>query len=241
MENAYIGRNAENIIQNTIIDQVEVVETLRQHFKIEGKLKNSAGGGIYGEKSDGRINFDCGHYIDMNIKSFTAAFNQLARTTIPKFCEDFHINEDDKTELQNLIIAKSQNRANMLFPMEVQEKWGEFFAENAKQLVKWGFSSKPSREILVLFNRKTNSVKIYAMRDILRKINLNVTFTKGGVNIGDCISFQRKGGNGVHSKEIPKNSLQHPGNNVQLKLKPLKFIEEFSQHLLSEYAIQTSE
>ncbi|MCL1987486.1 MAG: hypothetical protein FWG64_05905 [Firmicutes bacterium] len=237
MGNAYIGRNAENIIQNTIIEQAEVIEILRDYFKIKGNLKNSAGGGIYGEKSDGRINFDCGHYIDMNIKSFTAAFNQLTRTTISKFCEEFNIKEDDKAELQTLIIAKSQNKSGMLFPLEVQEKWGKFFAENAKQLVKWGFSSKPNREILVLFNRKTNAVKIYAMRDILRKINLDVTFTKGGVNIGGCISFQRKGGNGVHSKEIPKNLLQHPGNNIQLKLKPIKLIAELSQILLAEYLV----
>ncbi len=68
--------------------------------------------------------------------------------------------------------------------------------------MKWGFSKNPSREILVLYDRSNFIVRIYAMKDLLEKLSKEITFTKGGVNIGECVSFQRKGGNGSMSKKI---------------------------------------
>ena len=37
-----------------------------------------------------------------------------------------------------------------------------------------------------------------------------INFTQGGFNIGDYLSFQRKGGNGSLSKSIPKNTIEYP-------------------------------
>lgn len=38
---------------------------------------------------------------------------------------------------------------------------------------------------------------------------------KGNIIIGNYIVIQRKGGNGSLSKTIPKDSMKHPGNNIQ--------------------------
>jgi hypothetical protein len=54
---------------------------------------------------------------------------------------------------------------------------------------------------------------------------------------GGCISFQRKGGNGSLSNNIPKTTIQHPGNNIQLKVKINKLIPILEPFKLSQYTI----
>lgn len=237
--NAFAGMNIEYLIKNSIIDHPTVIKKLEEYFNIQGKLDNTSGGGIYGDKSDVRINFTCGHYIDANVKGFrnNVAFNQLTRTTVSKFCEIFNLDISRKQELENIIVAKSKNTKNPLFSREQQEEWGQFFNDNAKKLLKWGFSKNTNREILVLYNRDTSIVKIYAMKEVLNHLPTDIVFTKGGFNIGGCVSFQRKGGNGSMSKTIPKTSIKHPGNNIQLKLKIKKVIILLEDIELVEYTI----
>jgi hypothetical protein len=90
-KNAYIGMNIEQLIKNSIGDHPSVIKKLQERFNIKGDLENAAGGGIYGDKSDVRINFNCGHYIDANVKGYKVGFNQLRRTSVSKFCIDFSL------------------------------------------------------------------------------------------------------------------------------------------------------
>jgi len=235
--NAFAGMNIEVLIKNSIVDHPAVIKKLKERFNIQGVLANTAGGGIYGDKSDVRINFTCGHYIDANVKGFRVGFNQMARTTVSKFCDDFGLNATEKQELENIVVEKSKNPKNPLFTSEQQEKWGKFFKDNSKNLLKWGFSKNPNREILVFYNRNTSVVKIYPMKEVLNSLSTDIVFTKGGFNIGGCISFQRKGGNGSLSKHIPKTTIKHPGNNIQLKANINKLIPILEPVKLAEYII----
>jgi hypothetical protein len=52
-----------------------------------------------------------------------------------------------------------------------------------------------------------------------------MSVSKGGVLcIGNCLSMQRKGGNGCHVK-VPKSHPSHPGNQIQFKIKPLSIVK----------------
>ena len=161
----------------------------------------------------------------------------MARTTVSKFCDDFGLNATEKRELENIVVEKSKNPKNPLFTSEQQEKWGKFFKDNAKNLLKWGFSKNPNREILVFYNRNTSVVKVYPMKEVLNSLSTDIVFTKGGFNIGGCISSQRKGGNGSLSKHIPKTTIKHPGNNIQLKANINKLIPILEPVKLAEYII----
>jgi hypothetical protein len=235
--NAYAGRNVEALIKDSISNQPNVISKIKQKFNIKGELDNTSGAGIYGEKTDVRLSFSCGHYVDANIKGYKAGFNQLARTSVSKFCKDFKLDDNDKKELEEIVISKSQNPRNPLFSDKQQKKWGDFFKKNAKALLKLGFSTNPSREILVLYDRNTSVVKIYAIKDVLAKLSKEITFTNGGFNIGECVSFQRKGGNGFMSRTIPKTNIKHPGNNIQLKLKIHRMIRLLKDIKLAEYVL----
>ncbi len=69
---------------------------------------NASTAGIHGEKSDVRLNFASGHFIDANIKAYKqkSGFNQLTRTTISKFCDIFSLNENMKIDLERLVVEK---------------------------------------------------------------------------------------------------------------------------------------
>ncbi|WKD00290.1 hypothetical protein [Borreliella bissettiae] len=81
-------------------------------------------------------------------------------------------------------------------------------------------------------------IAVHPMAAALNKLSTKIEFTIGGFNIGDCVSFQRKGGNnGSFSKTTSKYDTKHPGNNVQLKLKIHKFIKLMDGVKLGEYSI----
>lgn len=78
------------------------------------------------------------------------------------------MNLDCLDYLQNLIINKSKNVKSNLIPSKEQEKILSIFQPIAKEIVKWSFSNKDTRELLVLYQREENVIRIYAMKDILK-------------------------------------------------------------------------
>jgi len=218
-DNAEEGKKTELMIKNSICDFPQIINILKNKFKIKGKLDNASMSGIYGNKADVRISFDCGHYIEVNVKGYRIGFNQLVRTSISQFCKHLGLSENDKLDLERIIREKAKNTKKELFTEKDWIKWGTFFENNVEKLLKLAFSENPSREILALYNKETFIVKIYSMKDVLRELSKQkIKKTKGGFNLGRNISFQRKGGDG-NIKTYPKTDLRHPSNNIQMKLK----------------------
>jgi len=238
-DNAEKGKETELMIKNSICKQLQIINILKEKFKIKGKLDNTSRSGIYGDKADVRISFDCGHYIDVNVKGYQIGFNQLVRTSISNFCKYFELSESDKLDLERIIQEKAKNTKKELFTEKDWEKWSDFFKKNIEKLLKWAFSENPSREILVLYDKKTFAVKIYSMKDVLRELSKQkIEKTKGGFNLGKNISFQRKGGDG-NVKTYPKTDLRHPSNNIQIKLKIGKDKNFLNDFKLAEYYMQS--
>ena len=97
----------------------------------------------------------------------------------------------------------------------------------ARAIVHFSLARMENRELLVLYNRTTNTMNLYDMKDLLDNLDYDVTISgRGVIKIGRFITIQRKGGNGVHSIHIPKTSLAHPGNNLQVKMKVGTFVLE---------------
>jgi hypothetical protein len=236
-KNALDGRKAETLFKNSLDSQLAIINKLREAYGINGKFETVTLGGIYGDKADARISFKCGHHIEANIKSFKGGgFNQITRTTVSKFCQEFGLSTSDKKELEKIVTAKAKNKNQDLFPEQIRDKWRTFFVKNASNLLRWGFADKPNREILVLYSKDDSVMYLYRMKDVLKSLPKEIIPTKGGFNIGSCISFQRKGGDG-NFKKLPKTDIGHPGNNIQLKIKSRKFIAEMNSILLGSYNV----
>jgi hypothetical protein len=238
--NAHIGKNVETLFKNTICDHREAVEKIREKFKIDGRFLTAINNGVHCEKADVKMNFACGHNIDVNVKAYQGnGFNQLTRASVRKFCTNFGINSEMEHDLERIVVAKSVNTSAELFSPDDISRWHGIFESLAKSLIRWGFSNKAGRELLAIYNRETSIMAIYAMQDVIKFLHsrTNITYTKGGFNICDCVSFQRKGGNGSLSKTIDKHDIRHPGNDIQLKLKTGKFVQMTRNIVLYEYEI----
>lgn len=238
--NAFIGRNVEILFKNSIGDFPSVIAKIQRHFGIESRFLNASNTGIHSEKGDDKIEFADGRNIDANIKAFkksSVAYNQLTRTSITNFCETF-FDEAMKTELEGLFIAKARDKRSHLFPDDIQARIKAAFQPKAEKMLQWAFSFKQSREILVLYERDTSIMYIYPMKEVLKKLDTTISFTiRGNIAIGQLVVFQRKGGNGVHSIDIPKDSLRHPGNDVQFKLKMRECVADMENLLIASYHI----
>lgn len=238
--NAHIGRNVEVLFRNSIGDNPSIIRKIQGYFKINSRFLNAVCTGIHAEKADVKMEFADGHNVDANIKAFKKSgisYNQLTRTSLLNFCKRFSL-DGLYPELQELFISKARNVKCKLFTEDKQKKFLTVFEGLAENILEWSFSYKKSREILVLYERNNSTMYIYPMKEVFKNLDKAVSFTRNGnIAIGKSIVIQRKGGNGVLSKDIPKDSIKHPGNNIQIKLKMNEFIKEMQGVLLATYVI----
>ena len=230
--NATTGKNVEILFCNSIGNNPGVIQTLQNAFNIDAKYNQSIRTGSEGRKCDVKISFLNGKTIDATIKAYKeqAMFNQVARTTLKAFCETFDL---DKSKLSRLFHKKALNANQPLVPPSKQNRWRDILEPKAKNIVRWALSSQPTCEILVLFSRNKNIMRIYKMTDILKQIKYRVKYTpRGNITIGECFVIQRKGGDG-NNKQYPKIDPRHPSNNIQVKLNIRKFLSLF--HPLAHY------
>ena len=103
----------------------------------------------------------------------------------------------------------------------------KYFSENIDKLLRRLFSGHASFvKYLVTFNFNTKEWAVFDIEDVITFIkNQKLTITNRGIlNFGKLLTMQKKGGNGVHIK-IAKSHPDHPGNQLQFKLKPLSVTE----------------
>lgn len=234
-QNAAIGKEIERLFKTSISKHPEIIQKIQKLFKIPGEFEAAISTGCHNEKVDVKIEFSCGRNIDANIKGYkkSVAFNQLTRCTLFNFCKKFNLNCLDY--LKKLFLHKAKYRNERLVPLSDESRIRSIISPIAKDIVKWSLSYKKSREILVLCERTEKSISIYSMEEILKNLNYDVSFTRGGnILIGNCITLQRKGGNGSHVIKDKKDP-SHPGNDLQVKLKILEFSKRMEPYLISRY------
>ena len=238
--NAYIGRNVEILFKNSIGDNPSAIAAIQRHFNIAGRFLGAISTGIHAEKADVKMEFADGHNVDANVKAFkesSVSYNQLTRTSLANFCRRFDLTRE-QPKLERLFISKARDVSGKLFPEAVQDEMRPVFQRIAGDVLSWSFSFKQSREIVVVYERDASLMLLYPMREVIRELGTALSFTKkGNIAIGNCVIFQRKGGDGIHAAGIPRDSLRHPGNDVQLKLKMNDFVSQMQGILLASYSI----
>ncbi len=224
-KNAYIGMDVERLFKNSIGNPPTVLVTLRTHFGIDGEFAKAFSTGTDAGKSDVIVRFTDARTLSANIKAFQSGFNQLTRTTITSFCKEFNIQHLQSTfEEGALRVAAKRGRFILAADEGVIIKT---LGPLARSIVQFSLSRKENPELLVLYSRLTNTMNLYDLAQLLRTLDYDVTVSSRGIiKIGKYITIQRKGGNGAHSIHIPKTSLAHPGNNLQVKMKVGSFVSD---------------
>lgn len=224
-QNAHIGMDVERLFKNSIKSKTHVIETLKEHFEIEGDFATAYSTGTDAGKSDVILKFADGKTLSANIKAFKAGFNQITRAKIPAFCSRFGIeNLTSMFEDAAVRVASKSGR----FILETDEnRVLEVLSPLAKRILQVSIAGLEHPELLVLYARTANLMILYDLADLLENLDYQITFSKRGIiKFGQFFTIQRKGGNGVHSIHIPKTSLDHPGNGLQVKMNVRKFVNE---------------
>ena len=74
--NAAAGKEAEKLFRDSIADHPNVIEALRNAYKIQGNFSSTMLTGT-GEKCDVKIGFSCGRNIDASIKAYKRHYINL--------------------------------------------------------------------------------------------------------------------------------------------------------------------
>lgn len=221
-QNALIGMDTERLFKNSIGNHAAVLNKLKEHFSIKGDYAKSFSTGTDSGKSDVMVRFT-DSTLSANIKAYKTGFNQLTRTTISLFCNEFSIHHLQSVFEEGAVRVASKQGRFISASDEVQVI--ETLAPLARDIVHFSLARKENPELLVLYNRTINVMHLYDMKDLLDNLEYDVTISgRGVIKIGKFITIQRKGGNGVHSIHIAKTSLAHPGNNLQVKMKVGHFV-----------------
>jgi hypothetical protein len=231
-KNAHIGTNVEYLFSNSIKYQKDVLDILKKTFGITNEIAQTYKTGVSLGKADVIIKFLDGKILSANIKAYKSGFNQLTRITIKAFCDQFGLSHSQKIFEDGAIrVAKKTGKFIL---EENQKNIGDSIAKNAKKIIQFSLARLEKPELLVLFDRENNLMNLYDLNEVFSNLDYKVSFSSRGIiKIGKYITIQRKGGNGVHSQDIPKISLKHPGNNLQVKMKVKKFVLENKQ--LAQY------
>lgn len=161
-----------------------------------------------------------------SIKTSEADFSQLDRRWLVDLANKLNMPEDIYNKLLYCINNKRKNKNDKFILDIYKEPIINFFKQNLRSLLKELFTKNEEiLQYLVICFYIEGSWYIAKLRDIFEYIEAGEIYTtsKGILMFGDCLSMQRKGGNGKHVK-LPKDHPAHPGNQLQFKLKPLSLV-----------------
>lgn len=164
-------------------------------------------------------------------------FNQLDRRWVEDWINILHKKECQSAEnlkrlqqiLTESILAKAYNRSGPLIKENDKALLTSLITPCLPSIIEYAF--KDEDDILQLFgiyNTDNQTLIIFRIDDVIRTITLHakVNYTKAGTIqiLEDIVTIQRKGGNGRHVK-LPKTDPKHPGNQLQIKIKPISLAE----------------
>lgn len=228
-DNPHIGKKGEHLFRNSIAKNKDRVNAIMAALNITGSnMVKSYVTGDSGGKADTVLNFGTS-MVAVNIKSYSAGFNQATRMHVDKFADTFNIPQNIADILKDSIIRKAENKRKPFISPEDAPIIVDYFSENGQRVIKHSLCGDEYPKLFVLYNRNKNVFHIYLMDSILRQLeeSANVYVTRQGViRLSKYFTIQRKGGNGVHDKR-DKVDINHGGNNIQVKLSPIRIEEDF--------------
>ncbi len=228
-KNPSIGKKGEHLFRNSIAKNKDGINAIMKALNISGSgMVKSYVTGAFGGKADTVLNFGAS-MVAVNIKSYSAGFNQATRMNVDKFAETFNVPSNITDILKDSIIRKAKHESKIFISLEDAPVITDYFNENGQRVIKYSLCGDEDPKLFVLYNSKSNTFHVYLMDTILKQLEeaLNVHITGSGIiRLSKYFTIQRKGGNGVHDKR-DKVNINHGGNHIQVKLRPKKIEEDF--------------
>lgn len=163
-----------------------------------------------------------------SLKAAEANFNQLDRRWLSDWAVLLHMPEEVKGMIQSSLNRKSRN-SREIFILPEQESTVLSFLQSKKEIIFKELFTREDENLkaFVAYDEKNHTWYVSKVDDIIERLKKEPfsRTNRGVVNIGDCLSLQRKGGDGNITR-VSKDHPQHPSNQLQFKIKPLSIIKK---------------
>ncbi len=165
--------------------------------------------------------------IGLSLKTSTmTSFHQLDRRRLEEWKDILSMPENIYQILKRSILRKASNRKAPFIEEGDREEIRSFFSSHLEVILEEIFRRGERVDLLAIYDKRIGKLYIFRMDNVLSLLRESeVSFSsKGIIRLGPFITVQRKGGDGRRIK-IPKTDWRHPGNQLQFKFSPLKFVE----------------
>ncbi len=165
--------------------------------------------------------------IGVSLKTSTkTSFHQLDRRRLEEWRKVLSMPDNIYQILKRSILRKASNRRAPFIEEGDREVIASFFSSHLEQILEEIFRRGERVDLLAIYDKSAGKLYIFRMDDVLALLRgSEVGFSpRGIIRLGPFITVQRKGGDGRRIK-IPKTDWRHPGNQLQFKFSPLKFVE----------------
>jgi len=225
------GYRYEDKFVNMVNNDDEFNKSLKRYFGDLNKSLKAYKVSDNRMKSDVILQFgDC--IYGCSIKTSEADFSQLDRRWLNDLAEKLNMPIEIFDMISECIQNKMVNKKDKFILDKYKNPIIGFFKSKLRPLLKELFiRDEDILKYLVICFYIENDWYITKILYVFEYIENGEIYTtnKGILMFGDCLSMQRKGGDGKHVK-IPKNHPAHPGNQLQFKLKPLSLIKNMPPH-----------
>lgn len=248
-ENMIKGKKEARIGLNSEKDIVVLINT-NKHFRKRIKdCLDLLGFDIRGEirackddiKTDIFIEDDL--KIGISLKSTTAtSFHSLDRKNLENWKKLLRMPDDIFKIIKEAILRVAKSPRDSFILEENRNKIKDFFAMHATQIVNEIFTrGEKELKLLMINDKREHKIYVYKINEVidflLIDIRNNIKFSsKGIIRFGNFITVQRKGGDSSHIK-ISKINWSHPGNQLQFKFSPLRFVEHIEENKCIKYCV----
>jgi len=219
------GFRYENIFLDLVNNNEEFNNSLRLYFGDLNKPLKAYKVSDTKMKTDVLLNFGDTMY-GCSIKTSEIDFSQLDRRWLSDLAEKLNMDVEVYNMISECILNKMVNKRDKFILDKYKDSIINYFKSNLTPLLKELFvRDEDILKYLVVCFYIENHWYIARILDVFEYIESSEIYTtsRGILMFGDCLSMQRKSGDGRHVK-IPKNHPAHPGNQLQFKLKPLSLV-----------------
>lgn len=223
------GSEKERLFCRLISRTPEIVAAIKSKYQIPYNFieAHTTGGNL--RKSDAILAFEGNYSLGVNIKSGSVDFNQVTRVWLRRLSEDVGLSATAEAAVQYGVDNHRLKRSKIF----IEEQYRDTFAAEIKgklhNIMAYIFAKNHVDfvKILALYDTSLKTFSLYDMRETIDRLaSCVISYSNHGVvKIGNYMTLQRKGGDGGYLS-APKEHPDHPGNQLQFKMKINSYMRE---------------
>jgi hypothetical protein len=240
-ENMEKGQKEARIGLDSERDIVQLINTNEQFRSLIKRCLDEFGFVIKGEISAHRDDIKTDIFIEddlkigVSIKSSTkTSFHHLDRRWLENWREFLTMPNDIFITLKEAILRIARSSKNYFILQQDRTRIKDFFARHVGSIMNEIFThGEKDLNLLMINDKRKHELYLFRMEEVVNFLventQNNISFSsKGIIRLGDFITVQRKSGDSFKIT-IPKTDGKHPGNQLQFKFSPLKFVEHIEE------------